>query len=63
MEKVGEWYIHDDGFFEWFECSECGCVIQGEIQHCNKYDPRTKYCPNCGAKMLGGNNYGEDEKV
>ena len=62
-EKVGEWNTCDDGTFRWYECSECGYVIQDETQYHREYDPRTNYCPNCGAKMLGGNNHGEDEKM
>ena len=34
-----------------FKCSECGTV------RTDKY----KYCPNCGAKMDGGKDNGNDE--
>lgn len=40
--RHGRWYDHahtDTGV-----CSECGCVFTDE----------TPYCPNCGAKMDGG---------
>lgn len=33
-------------YYEWI-CSECGCVFEDD-------EPKTNYCPNCGAKMDGG---------
>ncbi len=33
------------------ECSACGFQIYGGVSH-------FKYCPNCGAKMDGGNEDG-----
>lgn len=50
--KVGEWCTQSDGYFEWYECSECGYVIENEVQHSGKYDARTNYCPDCGAMMV-----------
>lgn len=41
-ERHGEWLHCDDGLCE---CSECG-----EVAGDNFY----KFCPNCGAKMDGG---------
>ena len=35
-------------YYEW-KCSECGCVFEDE-------EPTYKYCPNCGAKMIGVRN-------
>ena len=42
----GKWIFNDD----WWEyrCSNC----RGPIGNIKKFD----YCPNCGAKMDGGNN-------
>ena len=45
----GHW-IHDGPAFkggvDWYRCSVCGCRDVVEWM---------KYCPNCGAKMDGGN--------
>ena len=54
QQKVGEWFTQNDGFFEWYECSKCGYIIEGEMQHSGDYDARTNYCPNCGAMMKSG---------
>lgn len=54
--KVGEWCKQNDDYFDWYECSECGYGSEGEMQYSSKYDVRTKYCPNCGAKMRGAEN-------
>ena len=43
--KTGHWIDMDEGFSP-CECSECGAV------EFNK----SKYCPNCGAKMNGKEN-------
>lgn len=39
--KIGHWIVMDEGFSP-YECSECGTV---EFK-------KSKYCPNCGAKMI-----------
>ena len=44
--KKGKWEMKPDpyGFFDDIPvCSECGCTT--------KMREKTKYCPNCGAKM------------
>lgn len=33
-------------YYEWI-CSECGCVFEDD-------EPKMNFCPNCGAKMDGG---------
>lgn len=45
--RHGEW-IYD----HWceFKCSECG-----QLSDSKPYKGKEKYCPNCGAKMDGGN--------
>lgn len=47
----GRW-IHDGcrikGGIDWCHCSECG--------KSDNFCARTNYCPNCGAKMDGGDN-------
>ena len=45
--KHGEWILKHIGSGHYWECSEC------EFKNCVM--PRTPYCPNCGAKMDGGN--------
>ena len=54
--KVGEWCKQNDDYFDWYECSECGYGSEGEMQYSSEYDVRTKYCPNCGAEMVGTKN-------
>lgn len=53
-ERYGSWggnYTEDDEFHsEWWECSLCGFRVDDydfDIKTCH-------YCPNCGAKMDGG---------
>lgn len=49
----GRW-IHDgqriNGGIDWCHCSECG--------KSDNFCTRTNYCPNCGAKMDGGEENG-----
>ena len=47
--KIGKWIIHQyynsDGIgFEYFSCSECN----------DQNGEKSRYCPNCGAKMKEG---------
>ena len=42
--RKGHWIAHSDGgiWIKYYECSECR----------TRYDTHTKFCPNCGAKMV-----------
>ena len=46
--RHGRWEKNDDGIMVWWECSEChrNAWYDGD----NLFD----YCPDCGAKMDGG---------
>lgn len=44
--RHGRWIMHDDEFGLTCECSACHIETMGD----------GNYCPNCGAKMDGGNN-------
>lgn len=46
-QKRGKWIYHD---YPWRECSEC--------QWAHSAMRRYRYCPNCGAKMDGGEDDG-----
>lgn len=44
-ENKGEW-IHDKSDWKYrFNCSKCGYKL---------FEEKTNYCPNCGARMKGG---------
>ena len=43
--RHGRWIMHDDEFGLTCECSACHIETMGD----------GNYCPNCGAKMDGGN--------
>lgn len=43
-QSEGEWIAQSEAFVR-FECSKC---------HSYNHIVRSKYCPNCGAKMKGG---------
>ena len=48
----GRWVLRQDDGYEWHECSSC------RAQPLNDNVERpvlSDYCPNCGAKMDGGN--------
>lgn len=50
-EWIGTWgdgYANGFIVYEEFECSRCGCV------HHADGEPTWDYCPNCGARMGGG---------
>lgn len=51
--KHGKWQSTDDGWDGiYYVCSECGCpwtLIDG-----TPYNNGMNYCPNCGARMKGG---------
>ena len=47
---MGEWINQDNGAFYPYECSNCH-----EQPFCDDYGYHlTNYCPNCGARMKGG---------
>ena len=51
--KHGCWISLDD-YFEDAQCSECGdALVIGDCSF-NDFCEGYKYCPNCGAKMDGG---------
>lgn len=44
-DNKGEW-IHDNSHWKYrFNCSKCGYKL---------FEAKTNYCPNCGARMKGG---------
>ena len=48
----GRWVLHQEDGYEWYECSSC------RAQPLNDNAERpvlSDYCPDCGAKMDGGN--------
>lgn len=50
--RHGDWLYNDMYLPNCAECSECGwksSVSGDEISSCH-------YCPNCGARMVGGDN-------
>lgn len=52
-EWIGTWgdgYANGFIVYEEFECSRCGCV------HHADGEPTWDYCPQCGARMDGGEN-------
>ena len=51
--RHGRWISNDLGGYKWaYYCSECGWVDG------YPFNDRHKYCPNCGAKMKGGDGDG-----
>lgn len=48
-ERTGEW-IWSDEDMSW-KCGNCGCVFE-EID----WKPEYNFCPNCGARMKGGDD-------
>lgn len=46
----GDGYANGFIVYEEFECSRCGCV------HHADGEPTWDYCPQCGARMDGGEN-------
>ena len=55
--KTGKWYIRE---YEYFTCSECGedywnsCDSTAEAKELLETGEVPNYCPNCGARMKGG---------
>ena len=60
-EQIGEWVrkekeINDcDGHraYYWYECSVCGSSPPKDTW---KNEWHSSYCPNCGARMIGGDD-------
>lgn len=46
----GEWLLRHEGYGHYWECSVC------HTNPCIYVTEHTKFCPNCGAKMDGGDN-------
>ena len=49
--KHGNWIYN----LTYYESDECNCSLCGQLMTTAK-GVRMNYCPNCGAKMDGGNN-------
>lgn len=49
LSRTGEW-IWSDEDMSW-KCGNCGCVFE-EID----WKPEYNFCPNCGARMKGGDD-------
>lgn len=62
----GRWIYEEDTVMRWTTkaiCSACKCVVAHNVELSHEYgrenhEKRNKYCPNCGAKMDGGNEDG-----
>lgn len=55
--RHGEWIGTElDGYFVSLvlKCSVCGCLVEDD-------EPTWNYCPNCGARMDGGEEYGKND--
>ena len=52
-QSEGEWITKDLGFTDIYVCSSCNKSVDFKFQ-------RTLYCPNCGAKMKGGEGDGKN---
>ena len=51
LRSEGEWIKSEDWEYD-FNCSVCGNTAhKGDY---GNYDDLSKFCPNCGAKMKGG---------
>lgn len=50
--RHGEWVDCGDEYGSYARCSVCGAEYTNWDADC----ARTDFCPNCGAKMDGGNN-------
>ena len=61
-QSEGEWIPYEsesygcDDETTWYKCSNCGKDAYGRCWEDDWYSMpiRSKYCPNCGAKMKGG---------
>jgi hypothetical protein len=50
----GEWLLRHEGYGHYWECSVC------HTNPCIYVTEHTKFCPNCGAIMDGGNSDAAD---
>ena len=57
--KHGEWILLDECANEGVYCSVCHKKVY-RANYANQ-EIKSKYCPNCGAKMDGERNYNEGE--
>ena len=61
-QSEGEWIPYESESYgcadetTWYKCSNCGKDAYGRCWEDDWYSMpiRSKYCPNCGAKMKGG---------
>lgn len=51
----GDWILRHIGAGHYWECSVC------HTNPCIYVTEHTKFCPNCGAKMDGGAEFGDDD--
>ena len=55
-QKIGHWIMSEDGLCRPI-CDKCGAhPWKGYIPTTKEATEVFKYCPNCGAKMCGGDN-------
>lgn len=54
-QRTGHWVEIGDEPYDTWECNNCGFVIDGSgCVDPDEYRDIYKYCPNCGARMRGG---------
>ncbi len=54
--RHGQWVMKKERFLQWYACSECGSYPPRQHYASEIRSELTPYCPNCGAKMDGGEN-------
>lgn len=50
-QRKGKWIRKDDEQCYWYECSECGHLPPKDIY---KQEWLSHFCPNCGTRMVRG---------